>query len=83
MNSRRAYGPCCGARELALLELLMRCQGDVLSKARLLDHVYGVSGDAADSAIELYVHRLRKRIAGSGVEISTLRGLGYCLRADD
>jgi two-component system OmpR family response regulator len=71
------------ARELALLELLMRCQGDVLSKARLLDHVYGVSGDAADSAIELYVHRLRKRIAGSGVEISTLRGLGYCLRADD
>lgn len=71
------------ARELALLELLMRCQGDVLSKARLLDHIYGVSGDAGDSTIELYVHRLRKRLAGRGVKISTLRGLGYCLCADD
>lgn len=67
------------ARELALLELLLRRRGDVLAKSRLMDHVYGASAEVGDSAIELYVHRLRKRLSGSGVEIKTLRGLGYCL----
>lgn len=67
------------ARELSVLELLLLRRGDVLTKSRLLDHVYGATADASDGAIELYVHRLRKRLQGSGVEIKTLRGLGYCL----
>ncbi len=67
------------ARELAVLELLLRRRGEVLPKSRLLDHVFGATTEAADNTIELYVHRLRKRLAGSGVEIRTLRGLGYCL----
>ncbi len=67
-------------REHALAELFVRNRDRILSKGQILDHLYGVGSETEDSAVELYVHRLRKRISGSGVEIKTARGLGYCLR---
>ena len=69
-----------GRRELALLELFLRRVGHVVSKGQILDHLYGAGADVEDNAAEIVVHRLRRRLRGAGVEIRTLRGLGYALR---
>jgi len=69
-------------REFALLGLLMRSRGQVLSKDRLLEGLYAFDDAVAgENAIELYIARLRKRLAGGHVEIQTLRGRGYRLEA--
>lgn len=67
-------------RELALIEILIQNKGRVISKSQILDHLYGHGSDNEDTAVELYVHRLRKRIIGTDAEVKTARGLGYCLR---
>lgn len=67
-------------RELALAELLMQRIGHVFSKHQIIEHLYGTGADVEDGAAELYISRLRKKLSGAGVEIKTLRGLGYCLR---
>ena len=68
-------------REMALAELFITRAGHVVSKAQILDHLYGAGSMVEDGAAELAVHRLRKRLAHASVEIRTLRGLGYALRA--
>lgn len=70
-------------REHSLLEKLLRNAGTTVSKASLLESLYGFDDDVDLSAIELYVHRLRKKLEGSEVTIVTLRGLGYLLRLAD
>jgi len=70
-------------REHSLLEKLLRNAGITVSKASLLESLYGFDDDVDLSAIELYVHRLRKKLEGSEVTIVTLRGLGYLLRLAD
>ncbi len=67
-------------REHAVLERLMRDYGRVTSKSALADSVFGFDDEANPNAVEIYVHRVRKKIEGSGVLIATLRGLGYALR---
>lgn len=67
-------------RELALAELLLQRIGHVYSKQQIIEHLYGTGADVEDGAAELYISRLRKKLSGAGVEIKTLRGLGYCLR---
>ena len=67
-------------RELALAEVLFRHAGRVVSKDRIITHVYGAGAAVEDAAAELIVHRLRKRLASASARIETLRGLGYCLR---
>ena len=67
-------------REFALAEILISRQGQVLSKQQIMDHLFGTGADIDEGAVELYVHRLRKKIANSGCEIKTVRGLGYCFR---
>jgi two-component system response regulator TctD len=44
--------------------------------------LFGAGGDLGSNAVEVYVHRLRKRLeeAGAGVRIETVRGVGYLLR---
>jgi len=67
------------ARELGLLEvLLLRC-GRLVSKEQLVDHLCEWGEEVSNNAIEVYVHRLRKKIETGGVRIATVRGLGYCL----
>jgi len=67
------------ARELGLLEvLLLRC-GRLVSKEQLVDHLCEWGEEVSNNAIEVYVHRLRKKIEVGGVRIATVRGLGYCL----
>jgi two-component system response regulator TctD len=69
------------ARETAVLELLMRRKDRVVSKKLVEDHIFGLSGEVASNAVEVYVHRLRKQLAerGANVEIHTIRGVGYLL----
>ncbi|MEI7429632.1 MAG: response regulator [Betaproteobacteria bacterium] len=68
-------------RELSVLEALLSRQGKPVSREALFDKVFGLDDDVQPEAIELYVHRLRKKLEGSGVAVSTLRGLGYMLAA--
>jgi two-component system, OmpR family, response regulator TctD len=66
-------------RERAILEALILKAGSPCNKAMLVKSVFGFDDDADPSAIEIYVHRLRKKLGESGLEISTIRGLGYAL----
>jgi two-component system OmpR family response regulator len=67
------------ARELGLLEVLLQRSGRLVSKDQLVDHLCEWGEEVSNNAIEVYVHRLRKKIETEGVRIATVRGLGYCL----
>ena len=67
------------ARELALAELLLSRQGRVVSKEQIIDHLFGFGDDVGSNAIEVYVHRVRKKLEPYKVEIRTVRGMGYLL----
>jgi two-component system response regulator TctD len=69
------------SRETAVLELLMRSKGRVVSKKQIEDHIFGLSGDIVSNAVEVYVHRLRKHLSDKGarVQIHTIRGVGYLI----
>lgn len=71
------------ARELALLEILLLRVGRLVSKDQLIDHLCGWGEEVSINAIEVYVHRLRKKLEPFGVRIDTLRGLGYSLAKPD
>ncbi|HNQ04077.1 MAG TPA: winged helix-turn-helix domain-containing protein [Thiobacillaceae bacterium] len=65
------------AREFALLQVLMRHPGRVMSRAQLEAAVYGWKDEPDSNALEVHIHRLRKKL---GVErIRTLRGIGYTM----
>ena len=66
-------------REHAVLLALIQHSGEPLSKQEILDRVFSDDKDVNPEAIEVLVHRVRKRLAGSPVQISTVRGLGYVL----
>lgn len=67
------------ARELGVLEILLLRAGRLVSKEQLVDHLCEWGEEVSNNAIEVYVHRLRKKLEPSGVHIATVRGLGYCL----
>ena len=72
------------AREVAVLELLMRRKDRVVPKKLVEDHIFGLSGEVGSNAVEVYVHRLRKQLSerGAKVQIHTIRGVGYLLAED-
>lgn len=63
-------------RELVLFETFLR-MGGVIPKQRLLDALYGTGADMGESAVEVNVSRLRKRLSDFGYDIKVRRGLGY------
>lgn len=67
------------ARELGLLEIMLSRVGRLVSKDQLVDHLCGWGEEVSHNAIEVYIHRLRKKVEPAGVKIVTVRGLGYCL----
>jgi two-component system response regulator TctD len=67
-------------RELALLRALMARPGHAVGKERLFALVFPGEAEVHYEAIEVVVYRLRKKLAGSGASLMTLRGLGYLLR---
>ncbi len=68
------------SREIALLEIFLLRQGRLVGKEHLVDHLCGWGEEVSSNAIEVYVHRLRKKLELTPqVQIVTVRGLGYCL----
>ncbi len=66
-------------RELALLEALLLRAGQVVSKQALFESLFDVDSEASLNAVEIYVHRVRKKVEPAGLCIRTIRGLGYLL----
>ncbi len=66
-------------REHAVLRVLIQRSGEPMSKQEIMDRVFSDDQDVHPEAVEVMVHRLRKRLAASPVRITTLRGLGYLL----
>jgi two-component system OmpR family response regulator len=71
------------ARELGLLEIFLQRAGRLVSKDQLVSHLCEWGEEVSGNAIEVYVHRLRKKLEPGGVRISTVRGLGYSLEKRD
>lgn len=70
-------------RELNILELLLQRRGRVVSKPQMVERLCDWNEDITESAIEVYLHRIRKKLNGSDVNIRTIRGFGYLLEAPD
>lgn len=66
-------------REHGVLRTLIQRSGEPLSKLEITERVFSDEEDVSPEAIEVLVHRLRKRLGNSPVQIKTLRGLGYVL----
>ena len=82
MQASRAGEPIrLTARELALLELLMRHPGRLYSRERILSNVWGVAEDPLTNVVDVYIRRLRSKIDDGQPQalIKTVRGLGYKL----
>jgi two-component system OmpR family response regulator len=67
------------AREISLLEVLLQRAGRLVSKDQLVERLCEWGEEVSTHAIEVYIHRLRKKIERGPVRIATVRGLGYCL----
>jgi two-component system, OmpR family, response regulator len=67
------------AREIGLLEILLARSGRLVSKEQLVERLCEWGDEVSNNAIEVYIHRLRKKIEKGPVRIATVRGLGYCL----
>ncbi|HVS27370.1 MAG TPA: response regulator transcription factor [Burkholderiales bacterium] len=66
-------------QETAVLEALLNRFGKVVSKEQMVEQLYNYDHDVGHNAIEVYIHRLRRKIGGSGITVRTLYGRGYML----
>lgn len=67
-------------KEAQLLEMLIRKPGMVFSKEQIMDRIWGYDSEVQDNNVEIYIHYLRKKLAGkASVVITTVRGVGYTL----
>jgi DNA-binding response OmpR family regulator len=62
-----------------VLEILLGRFGRVVSKEQLVEQLYSAGHEVSLNAIEVYVHRLRKKLEGSGISVRTQYGRGYLL----
>jgi two-component system OmpR family response regulator len=69
------------SREFAVLEILMMRKGRVVSKDALMQGLYESDQEVGVNAVEILVHRVRKKVQNTGVNIRTVRGLGYLLES--
>jgi DNA-binding response OmpR family regulator len=70
------------ARESALIELLMATPGKAVPKSRIVASMSNWQTEFSANSVEIYIMRLRRKIAGSGAQIETVRGVGYKISAD-
>lgn len=70
-------------REHALLRNLLLKSGEPLSRQQVIERVFSDEDDVLPTAVDVLVHRLRKRLENAGVRIATYRGLGYVLEAQE
>jgi two-component system OmpR family response regulator len=66
-------------QETGVLEALLHRFGRVVSKEQLVEQLYSYDKEVSQNAIEVYVHRVRKKLTGAGVTVRTLYGRGYLL----
>jgi len=66
-------------QETGVLEALLTRFGRVVSKEQLVEQLYNYDQEVSHNAIEVYVHRLRKKLIGTGVTVRTLYGRGYLI----
>ncbi|MBW4707266.1 response regulator transcription factor [Roseobacter sp. YSTF-M11] len=64
-------------REMRLLEVFFGAPGQIFSKSHLMDRLFSFSDDVSENAIEVYIGRLRRKLAASQAHIETVRGVGY------
>lgn len=64
-----------------MLRVLIQRSGEPINKQQILDRIQGEDSDVNLEAIEVLVHRLRKKLTDTGVQIVTMRGMGYSLEA--
>ena len=69
------------SRELAVLEILMLKKGHVVNKNQMLEKLCNFDDDISDNALEVYLHRIRKKLEHTPITIRTIRGLGYLLES--
>jgi two-component system OmpR family response regulator len=81
MAGRRLY---CGdrplelsARELAVIEVLLLKAGRVVTKQQITERLYGWEEASSSNAVEVFVYRLRRKLEPLGLDIRTIRGMGY------
>ena len=83
MGGRRLFGDRqpidLSARELAVLELLLLRESRVVTKQQIRDHLYGWDDTATSNGVEVFIYRLRRKIEPFGVDIRTVRGMGYLI----
>jgi two-component system OmpR family response regulator len=69
-------------REWMLLDLLLTQRDKVVTKDQIAESWAVERGESGPGSIEVYIHRLRRKLEGSALAIRTVRGLGYLLEAD-
>jgi two-component system, OmpR family, response regulator len=67
------------AREIAILEILLQNRGRVVSKTKITEHLSSWETEVSFNAIDIAMHRLRKKLEPAGLDIATIRGLGYLI----
>lgn len=77
--SIRGHALPLSLHELSVLEVLVRRFGRPVSKEQLVEQIYTYDQEVSHNAIEVYVHRLRKKIGDTGLVVRTLYGRGYAL----
>lgn len=70
-------------REYAVLEVLVLHRGQVVAKAQIASSLCAWDEELSANALDILIHRLRRKLEGSGVELRTLRGFGYLLEGGD
>jgi two-component system OmpR family response regulator len=65
------------SRELAVLELLLLRAGRVVTKQQIVDTLYGWEEGSSSNTVEVFIHRLRRKLEATGMNIRTVRGMGY------
>jgi two-component system OmpR family response regulator len=66
-------------REFAVAELLLTRTGKVVTKQQILDKLYGWEEGSSSNAVEVFIYRLRKKLEPFGIDIRTIRGMGYLI----
>lgn len=72
-----------GAREFRLLDSLIAAPGRVVTRDRLMARLGDLEDGGSENALEQIVSRVRRKIAGSGVQIVTVRGVGYMAQDEE
>jgi two-component system, OmpR family, response regulator len=71
------------SKELAIVEVLAARPGSILSRAHLIESVWGEETQSAAASLEVLIARIRRKLGPGAAALQTLRGVGYALRWDE